>query len=692
MAKSYYKQSERPVVEGVDWGQISTDLSTKLATEQKRREDLKTQLDTESRDYMSEFNDTPQGQHVGSNERMARFADDASMYMLDLDKKLKSGQLPLRDYNAMRANLQQGTTDMFNVSNKFNTNYDASLLRAGSGEASAEEVYQNAQLQAFGDPSSTGIYIDPVSGQMSLAKLVDDGNGKLVPSSKPSDRKSVFSLKNSVERKINNFNMKEFSEGIKGEYDVKFQKILNDPNTSEGTKTSMLESEDFKEATDYIISGELVNTHNAASILTNRAGKEYTFETLDTNKLPDVPKEGVIYLVPDPTNPNSGATQPLLTKNQTDEATEILRTSINSKIGVEVTEFDKEKKKSQILANDLKGLEIDYKKDTLDNRTELANLSVDKIEQDIKQGKEKHDASMKAATTKEEKAQVEAVYYEENLNQRNLLLAAQVKNAKKTKQWEDVKEESKAVIRNSVAKVGNLFNIEEGSDATIDDAISFVRSLDSTIEDIIRTKDGLTIIRLDDDGLETSKKINANTKKGFIEAVMGEVAQEYNVVQYLDELDIDNDAEYQVDKGITETNDEKIIIRDTFINDSVTDGLFIKPQSRIGKDEESSQDYFNKNFGPNSDFASLGLESSVSSNGTIKITVGKDGVEDSDGNEISLTIRPQMFTGNNIDSNKKAMKDFITRVTDLNLEDFTGSISKKPTPSSTPKKKTPISI
>ena len=82
--------------------------------------------------------------------------------------------------------------------------------------------------------------------------------------------------------------------------------------------------------------------------------------------------------------------------------------------------------------------------------------------------------------------------------------------------WEDVKKEGKEVIRNSVAKVGNLFNIEEGSDATIDDAVSFVRSLDSTIEDIIRTKDGITIIRLDDDGVETSKKINATTKIGFI--------------------------------------------------------------------------------------------------------------------------------------------------------------------------------
>ena len=49
MAKSYYGQSKRPVVEGVDWGQISSDLSAKLIAEDKRREDLKIKLDEESR-------------------------------------------------------------------------------------------------------------------------------------------------------------------------------------------------------------------------------------------------------------------------------------------------------------------------------------------------------------------------------------------------------------------------------------------------------------------------------------------------------------------------------------------------------------------------------------------------------------------------------------------------------------------
>ena len=688
MAKSYYKQSERPVVEGINWGQIGTELTTKLNEEVKRREDLKVEIDQASNDYLRTVQDTPQGQNVGANQRMSAFADNASTYMLDLDKKLKAGQIRLRDYNAMRANLQQGTTDMFAVSKKFNANFDNDMLRA-STVASKLEVRNNAKLQEFANPSASDIIIDPITGQLSVVKMkeIDDGKGgKIrVPSSDSNDISSIFSLQSKQSQQIDKFDTKKFGEEAAKSFDNRYLKSINKGNV--GTKDSILENPSFKKAKKSYIKAALEPTYAAQSILADGSG-DYEY----SENIEDKGKEGIIVLVPDPNNPNSGVLVPDLTKDQYDEAYSILDEQFMARLGYAETTESQAERDSLTKANELKQLDINYKTETAKDRADLANLSVDKIEQDIKQGKEKHNANMKAATTKEDKAQVESLYYEENLNQRNLLLAAQVKNTNKPKQWEDVKEEGKAVIRNSVDKVGNLFNIEEGSDATIDDAVSFVRSLDPTIEDIIRTKDGITIIRLDEDGIETSKKINANTKIGFIEAVMGEVAQEYNVAQYLDELDIDNNAEYQVDKGITETNEEKIIIRDTFVDESVTDDLFAKPQSRIGKQEESSQNYFNKNFGPNSDFASLGLKPTISRDGTIKITVGKDGVEDSDGNEISLTIRPQMFTGNNIDSNKKAMKDFITKVTDLNLEDFTGSISKKPTPSSTPKKKTPISI
>jgi len=641
MAKSYYKQSERPVVEGVDWGQISTDLSAKLATEQKRREDLKTQLDTESRDYISEFNDTPQGQHDGSNERMARFADDASMYMLDLDKKLKSGQLPLRDYNAMRANLQQGTTDMFNVSKTFNTNYDASLLRAGSGEASAEEIYQNAQLQAFGDPSSSGIYIDPVSGQMSVAKMVDDGNGNMVMSSAPSDRKSIFSLKNSVERKINNFDIKEFSEGIKGEYDVKFQKILNDPLTSEGTKTTMLQSEDFIKATDDLISRELVNTHNAASVLTNRAGKEYTFETLDTNKLPDVPKEGVIYLVPDPTNPNSGATQPLLTEKQNKEASDILRTAINSKIGLEVTEFDKEKKDAQILANEQTQQAIDYFKRTEDinfeklelgvtadkqkimviaqktplelkalglsnekidqfikhlakkNPKELdtMDLSIENTEAVMKERAAKHKSDMDAAKTKEEKERIELKYLDEDKSLRNQLTEAQITKINKPTQWEAIDNKEKKLVSNYVSKIGHVF---DGSESQIDAALDYISNANRDITSIERNNNEVVIEMIDVDGkTPIVKRIPIDNKRDFVESMSALVADELNVVDIMDDMGYDDQGTYTDYEASTAVQTAEQVDSSyelqlaNIIDDAIDRDLFSISDEEVGSDDEN---------------------------------------------------------------------------------------------------------
>jgi len=333
--------------------------------------------------------------------------------------------------------------------------------------------------------------------------------------------------------------MKEFSEGIKGEYDVKFQKILNDPNTSEGTKTSMLESEDFKEATDYIISGELVNTHNAASILTNRAGKEYTFETLDTNKLPDVPKEGVIYLVPDPTNPNSGASEPLLTRKQNEEASEILRTAINSKIGVTETSSLKVKRDSIKLSNDINQLKVDWLNATKEDRVKLENLKVDKYNADLTAAKSaeevrqieikyledekdlgitKKEAEITAAKSLEEKRQVELKYLDENLMIDNDLLK---------KKLEASNKEESTLLKDYSSYVTNQYTITEADIADEDKAeenlvmaygdIGFTFDTNKAFTDaiLITSPDGetTTTILLDSPNAEQSihNFINLNT-------------------------------------------------------------------------------------------------------------------------------------------------------------------------------------
>jgi hypothetical protein len=499
MAKSYYKQSERPVVQPVNWGEISSNLSEKLLAEQKRREDLKIKLDEESRDYIRTFNDAPQGQHDGSNERMARFASDASAYMLDLDKKLKSGQLPLRQYNAMRANLKQGTQDMFDVSKRFNETYAASLERANSGLASAEEIYQNQKIQAFGDPANSSIYIDPLTGQMSVAKMVDDGSGNLIMSTDMNDRKSIFTLKNTVERKIDKYDVNKFADTISSSYTNEYKKILMEGNVKD--IDDLKKNENFIKATNDLVQRELVNTHNAASILTDRANVDYKFVELDRNELPDKPEEGVIYLVPDPTNPNSGATQPLLTKKQEEEAATILRRAIDSKIGVtETARAEENVREAQDLANEKLRDEIDYYNRTrdlkfeeletkvegdkqrieiiaqktplelkrlgLDNKKlnqlinhlakknpkelEQMDISIDNLDSIIEVRDERHKSDMAKAKTEQEKLDIELKYYEDKLKLNNKLLDTRVKTEDKSKN---------TVLKDFSSYVDNKYNL-----------------------------------------------------------------------------------------------------------------------------------------------------------------------------------------------------------------------------------------
>ena len=345
MAKSYYGQSKRPVVEGINWGQIGTDISTKINEESKRREDLKVEIDKASNDYIRTVQNTPQGQNQGANERMSNFASSASDYMLILNRKLKSGDIKLRDYNASKANLEQGTNDMFALSKKFNTDFDNSMLRA-STIASKLEVRNNAKLQEFSNPSASDIVIDPITGQLSVVKMieVDDGKGgkMRVPSSNSNDISSIFSLQNKQNQQIDKFDTKKFGEDAAKSFDNRYLKSINQGNV--GTKDSILQNPLFASAKENYIKAALEPTYAAQSILADGGG-DYEY----SENIEDKGKKGIIVLIPDPNNPNSGVLVPDLTKDQKDEAYNILDEQFMARLGYAETKGEKVKPSSTLL-------------------------------------------------------------------------------------------------------------------------------------------------------------------------------------------------------------------------------------------------------------------------------------------------------------------------------------------------------
>ena len=171
MAKSYYKFDKRPDKVTVDWGAISKDFSTRLSEERNRREDLKSEIAEDTKKYLRTVQDTPQGQNQSANDRMASFAEAATKTRLMQEQKLKSGELKLRDYYAQKANLEQGTTDLFEVAKNFNTNFEKNMQRANTN-ASQVEIWNNGRLQDFANPAKSQIIVDhgPITTYFDITK------------------------------------------------------------------------------------------------------------------------------------------------------------------------------------------------------------------------------------------------------------------------------------------------------------------------------------------------------------------------------------------------------------------------------------------------------------------------------------------------------------------------------------------
>ena len=666
MAKSYYKQSERPVVEGINWGKIGTDLTTKLNEEVKRREDLKVEIDQASNDYLRTVQDTPQGQNVGANQRMSAFADNASTYMLDLDRKLKAGQIRLRDYNSMRANLQQGTTDMFGVAKKFNASFDNDMLRA-STVASKLEVRNNAKLQEFSNPSASDIIIDPITGQLSVVKMieVDDGKGgkMRVPSSDSNDISSIFSLQSKQSQQIDKFDINKFGEDAAKSFDNKYLKSINLGNV--GTKDSILENPLFADAKENYIKAALEPTYAGQSILADGSG-DYEY----SENIEDKGKEGIIVLIPDPNNPNSGVLVPDLTKDQYDEAYSILDEQFMARLGFSETTESQAERDALTKANTLKQLEIEYKTETAKDRADLANLSVDKIEQDIKQGKEKHASDMDAAKTKEEKERIELKYLDEDKSLRNQLTEAQVTKINKPTQWEAKDNKEKKLVSNYVRKIGNVF---DGSESQIDAALNYISNANRDITSIERNNNEVVIEMFDVDGkTPIFKRIPIDNKRDFVESMSALVANELNVVDIMDDMGYDDQGTYtDYDASSMVQTAEQVdssyeLQLANIVDDAIDRDLFSISDAEVGSDDENFKTALEKMIGgdgPLRGFGNMVIETAGETGigFSNQVTLSFPGVEE------TVTIDTNNYFNSSDTEERNKLRSYLTSIGEANL-------------------------
>ena len=307
---TYYKRAQRSAATQVDWGKVGQDMTEMIATERDIRDGMKAELDQQARDQAEMFASPPLGEHADANRYVTQFSNDISEYALLTENLLKSGQMRVSDYTNIRANLEQGTNDAFNMATEYQEEYATKMERQKNGEAQALEEFLMATSEGFGNFSSTSLFIDPANGQVSAAKMITNPDtGMQEMSTSPNDRVKVNDLKMRMKAKYDAFDMEGSLASSVDNLGSKI-KVMMKGNVK--TLESAMNSPEYLNMERDLVNQQLAVPTNTSSILTNirktnDEGVPFGF-TFDLEEAANDPSK--ILLVDNPDQPTSGAPIP----------------------------------------------------------------------------------------------------------------------------------------------------------------------------------------------------------------------------------------------------------------------------------------------------------------------------------------------------------------------------------------------
>ncbi len=208
MATKYGYVQRDPQDTQLNWNQIATDTVDMLNNEVKVREEKKAAIDKATQDYQTILNNVPQGENTQLNEFALNAADKLQKQMLMQETLLKSGQLNPRQYTLMRQNLTDGTDQAFSLIQDYNDEYATKMSMMSSDlpvneRLSRMDAWMMEQVEGFANFTETELVVNPQSGVMSMAKLIDDPNnpGQLIPDPDPNNLVTVQQLQNRIKSK-----------------------------------------------------------------------------------------------------------------------------------------------------------------------------------------------------------------------------------------------------------------------------------------------------------------------------------------------------------------------------------------------------------------------------------------------------------------------------------------------------------
>ncbi len=306
---TYYKYAERDASSQVNWAEITSNMVNSLKEVEAIRESKRQAIDDATTELSRTLSEAPQGEHSGLNEFAMTYANNAQQMRLMQDQLLKSGQLKLKDYNIGRANLTEGTTQLFNLGKKYQAVYKEKMDRFKNGESGLQEQFQMAELEAFANFSNHEAYINPTNGQVSVGKLISetrDGKSITTMDKSPGSFITVQELNFSVAQKVDKYKL----DGLDADIDrlaTKYVKTFG-PNFSIDDVRQLPEFKKMKQ--DMINKQMALGSQSVGSMLSDYVGIAPNGEAYSYTRDPNKQDENTILLVADPGQPGSGRLVP----------------------------------------------------------------------------------------------------------------------------------------------------------------------------------------------------------------------------------------------------------------------------------------------------------------------------------------------------------------------------------------------
>ena len=318
MANTYFKYAERNAENRINWAEVGKDMTDMLADEARVRGEKKAAIDADFREFGKALSEAPMGEHAGRNELITEYANDASEYSLMINRLLKSGDLKLRDYNNVSANLKEGTDEAFSLTKEFNTAFklfqERSEINPETGlpynQDLEEFVLGNAQ--GFGNYADHRLWINPTTGRLSLGKTVTDDKGNVTLSKDTGSFVPVNSLRNRIRTQYDMYDMNAASAGM-----VEQLKELIVVKKKDGvlTESDPTKDKDVQKALELHAESVVAIPTNVSSILTNTVNTNPNSETGESFGFTYVPSEAaenenLILLINNPLQESAGIPMP----------------------------------------------------------------------------------------------------------------------------------------------------------------------------------------------------------------------------------------------------------------------------------------------------------------------------------------------------------------------------------------------